>query len=67
MGAADARAAADTATTDLLGDKKAVSLAQRISNRHNAASDQMAAAQVRLGHLLERRSTPSTVAVGDKV
>jgi len=33
----------------------------------DAASDQMAAAQVRLGHLPQRRSTPSTVAVGDKV
>jgi len=27
----------------------------------------MATAQVRLGHLLERRLTPSTVAVGDRV
>ena len=57
----------DATTTEVLGDEKAVSLAQRIANRHHAASDQMAAAQVHLGHLLERRSTPSTVAVGDKV
>ena len=57
----------DTTTTDVLGDKEAVSLEQRIANRHHAASDQMAAAQVHRGHLLERRSTPSTVAVGDKV
>jgi len=57
----------DTTTTDVPRDKKAVSLAQQIANRHNATSDQMVAAQDRLGHLLEQRSTPSTVAVGDKV
>jgi hypothetical protein len=57
----------DTTTTDVPGDKKAVSLAQQIANRHNATSDKMVAAQDRLGHLLEQRSTPSTVAVGDKV
>ena len=33
-------------------DKSAVTLAQRIANRHKAASDHIAAAQVRLGHLL---------------
>ena len=32
-----------------------------------AASDHMAAAQVRLGHLLEKRSILSTMSVGDKV
>jgi len=57
----------DTTMTDVLGDKETVSLVQQIANRHHAASNQMAAAQVRLGHLLERRSTPSTLAVGDKV
>jgi len=57
----------DATTTEVLGDKKAVSLAQQIANTYHAASDQMAAAQVCLGHLLERRSTPIIVAVGDKV
>ena len=36
-------------------------------NRHKAASDAMAAAQVKLGQLLEKRSTPSVVKVRDKV
>jgi len=44
-----------------------VTLAQRIANCHNAASDHIAAAQVHLGHLLEKRFIPSTVSVGDKV
>jgi len=48
-------------------DKSAVTLAQQITNRHNAALDHIAAAQVRLRHLLEKRSIPSTVRVGDKV
>jgi len=48
-------------------DEAAVTLAQRIANRHNAASDHIAVAQVRLGHLVEKRSIPSTVSVGDKM
>ena len=48
-------------------DTKAVSLIERMENRHKAASDHMAAAQVRLGHLLETRSVASRVVAGDKV
>jgi len=44
-----------------------VTLAQRITNHHNAASDHITVAQVRLGHLLEKRSILSTVSVSDKV
>ena len=44
-------------------DAQAVSLIERMENRHKAASDHMAALQVRLGHLLEKRS----VVPGDKV
>ena len=35
-------------------DTQAVSLIERMENRHKAASDHMAASQVRLGHLLEK-------------
>jgi len=56
----------DTPTTDELGNKEAESLAQQIVNRHHAASDQIVASQIRLGYLLERRSTPSAVAVHNK-
>jgi len=48
-------------------DESDVTLAERITNCHNAASDHIAMAQVHLGHLLEKRSIPSTVRVGDKV
>ena len=42
-------------------------LAQSVVNRNKAASNAMAAAQVKLGQLLEKRSTPSVVTVEDKV
>jgi len=42
-------------------------LAKRIAHRHNAAIDHMAAIQVGLGQLLEKRTVPSTVKVGDEV
>ena len=48
-------------------DTQAVSLIERTENRHKAASDHMAASQVRVGHLLEKRSVPSRVVAGDKV
>ena len=48
-------------------DEQAVSLDERMENRHKAASDHMAASQMRLGHLLEKRSVASRVVVGDKV
>jgi len=40
-------------------DTQAVSLIERMENRHKAASNDMAASQVRLGHLLEKRSVAS--------
>jgi len=40
-------------------DAQAVSLIERMENRHKAASDHMAASQARLGHLLEKRSVVS--------
>jgi len=48
-------------------DTQAVSLIERMENRHKATSDHMAASQVRLGHLLEKRSVASRVVPGDKV
>jgi len=48
-------------------DAQAVSLIERMENTHKAASDHMAASQVRLGHLLEKRSVASRVVSGDKV
>ena len=48
-------------------DTQAVSLIERMENRHKAASDHMAASQVHLGHLLEKRSVASRVVPGDKV
>ena len=45
----------------------AADLALQIQNRHQAAADQAAAAQARLGRLLDSRSTPSVIAVGDRV
>lgn len=46
-------------------DKGAAALALRIANRHRAAADHAAAAQVRIGHLLAKRSSPAEVKVGD--
>jgi len=54
-------------STDEIPDKQAVTLAKRIADCHIAASDHMAAAQVWMGQLLEKRSIPSAVKVGDKV
>jgi len=48
-------------------DAQAVSLFERMENRHKATSDHMAASQVRLGHLLNKRSVASRVVPGDKV
>ena len=48
-------------------DAQAVSLIERMQNRHKAASDHMAASQVRLGHLHKKRSVVSRVVPGDKV
>jgi len=48
-------------------DTQAVSLIERMENRHKAASDHMTASQLRLGHLLEKRLVASRVVTGDKV
>jgi len=48
-------------------DEQAVSLVQRMENRHKAASDHTAASHVRLEHLLEKCSLASRVVAGDKV
>jgi len=58
--------------TPTLGDTdtdeaSSVALTTRFANRHLAASDHMAAAQVRLGQLLDRRSVASHVNVAHKV
>ena len=47
-------------------DTQAVSLIERMENRHKATSDHMAASQVRLGHLLEKRSVASQLCQGTK-
>jgi len=47
------------AASGLATDKTAVTLAQLIANRHNTASDHMAAAQIQLGRLLVKLSIPS--------
>jgi hypothetical protein len=47
--------------------QEAIELAQQVANRHLAAADSMAAGQVRLGRLLQSRSTPAVVKVGDQV
>ena len=48
-------------------DTQAVSLIERMENRHKAAPDHMAASQVCLGHLHEKRSVASRVVERDKV
>jgi len=47
--------------------QEAIELAQQVANRHLAAADSMAAGQVRLGRLLQSRSTPAVVKVGYQV
>jgi len=47
--------------------QEAIDLAQQVANRHLAASVIIAAGQVRLGRLLQSRSTPAVVKVGDQV
>ncbi len=38
-----------------------------VHNRHQAAADNVAAAQVRLGRLLDQRATPADVKPGDQM
>jgi hypothetical protein len=49
----------------LTEDRAAADYALVVQNRQQAAADQVAAAQVRLGRILARRSRPAAVAVGD--
>ena len=56
-----------SAPRDNTEDAEAVSFVERMEIRHKAASDHMAASQVRLRHLLEKRSVASKVVAGDKV
>ena len=56
-----------SAPQDNAEDAEAVSFVERMENRHKATSDHMAASQVRLGHLLEKRPVASKVVTGDKV
>jgi len=53
------------AHAQLTGDRGAADYALAVHNRHQAAADNVAAAQVRLGLLLDQRSTPVTVKPGD--
>jgi hypothetical protein len=48
-------------------DKQAAALWESVQARFQAVADHAAAAQVCLGHLLEKRRTPADVAVGDIV
>ena len=47
--------------------QETIDLVQQVANRHLAAAVIMAARQVRLGPLLQARSTPAVVKVGDQV
>ena len=49
----------------LTEDRAAADYALVVQNRQQAAADQVAAAQVRLGRILARRSRPAAVSVGD--
>ena len=53
------------AHAQLTGDRGAADYALAVYNRHQAAADHVAAAQVRLGRILEKRSSPASVQVGD--
>ena len=53
------------AHAQLTGDRGAADYALAVHNRHQAAADHVAAAQVRLGRMLDRRALPASVSVGD--
>ena len=48
-----------SAHSQLTGDRGAADYALAVHNLHRAASDNVAAAQVRLGRLLDQRATPA--------
>ena len=47
--------------------QEAINLSQQVANRHLAAADSIAAGQVRLGRLLQSRSTSAIVKVADQL
>ncbi len=51
----------------LTGDREAADYALVVHNRHRAAADNVAAAQVRLGRLVDQRATPAEVKPGDQM
>jgi hypothetical protein len=51
----------------LTGDREAADFALEVHNRHQAAADNVAAAQLRLGRLLDQRATPADVKPGDQL
>lgn len=55
------------AHAQLTGDRGAADYALVVHNRHQAAADNVAAAQVRLGRLLRQRATPAEVKPGDQL
>ena len=55
------------AHAQLTGDRGAADYALAVHNRHRAAADNVAAAQVRLGRLLDQRATPAEVKPGDQM
>jgi hypothetical protein len=55
------------AHAQLTGDLGVADYALAVYNRHLAAADNVAAAQVRLGRLLDQRATPAEVKPGDQM
>ena len=55
------------AHAQLTGDRGAADYALAVHNRHRAVADNVAAAQVRLGRLLDQRATPAEVKPGDQM
>ena len=51
----------------LSGDRAAADYALAVHNRHRAAADNVAAAQVRLGRIMDRRARPAEVKPGDQM
>jgi hypothetical protein len=55
------------AHAQMTGDRGAADFALAVHNRHQAAADNVAAAQVCLGRLLDQRATPADVKPGDQM
>ena len=56
-----------TAHARLAGDRTAADYALVVHNRHRAAADNVAAAQVRLGRMMAQRAKPAEVKPGDQM